>query len=342
MRAPVSHPCHPARCSSPRQGIELPRRATPRLLGLPRGSPREPGRRCSSPTSATDLRYAHSWFARFSRNGRLAAPVSSRGPFDDGPRASGDSSTPPGGGGAAPGGAISPRRFRPRAQTGDSPSDTPVAPASPPGEPAGGRWRQDRFRRPDVNQGGFPGRGAFHRQVLLSRLRARRTWKSFARGPGADAAFASLRREPATGVVALPPPTRLPTSLRLPDGSRPGGLDRAPRVRVIARAWEGPDAACRLLQSMTIREHNCSTVRTPRTVVVVAHGDSSSRGWLRALRHVANRGLTGQGPSRDEPSLAPPAVIAHGGASPQPDRLGHLLSRARGAGAGGPTSPGID
>jgi hypothetical protein len=140
--------------------------------------------------------------------------------------------------------------------------------------------------------------------------------------------------EPATGVVALPPPTRRPTPLRLPDGSRPGGLDCAPRVRVITRAWEGPGAACRLLQSMTIREHNCSTVRTPRTAVVVAHGGSSCRGWLRALRLVANRGLTGQGPRRDEPSLAPPAVIAHGGASPQPDRLGHLLSRARGAGAG--------
>jgi len=84
-------------------------------------------------------------------------------------------------------------------------------------------------------------------------------------------------------------------------------------------------------------------VRTPRTAPAVARLRSSYRGWprssssTRSREHppsTANREFTGQGPSpgfHPTRHLPPRSLAAK--ASPQPDRLGHLLSQTR-CGAG--------
>jgi hypothetical protein len=96
--------------------------------------------------------------------------------------------------------------------------------------------------------------------------------------------------------------------------------------------------------STAIREHIRRTARTPRTSPVVAHERSCFANHRlstaeriaggRACYGVANRDFTGQGPAlgrsaHGEPWLLPPRSLAVG-ALPQPDRLGHLLSRTRG------------
>jgi len=113
--------------------------------------------------------------------------------------------------------------------------------------------------------------------------------------------------EPATSVSALPPRTRLPTRLRDPELSpgvaRPGlaFLGCSPRRR------DGPNVACRLLQPISIREHDRRIVRTPRTVLMVAHERScfSNRSLAETgriaggcARAHANQDVTGQGPAR--------------------------------------------
>jgi hypothetical protein len=87
-------------------------------------------------------------------------------------------------------------------------------------------------------------------------------------------------------------------------------------------------------------------VRTPRTVQMVAHLHSSSRGWLRLVQSArasfrgsvllgaASREFTGQGPRLGciTPHNSPQSLQSQSlttGASPQPDRPGHLLSQAR-------------
>jgi hypothetical protein len=52
-------------------------------------------------------------------------------------------------------------------------------------------------------------------------------------------------------------------------------------------------------------------------------------GWIRPLRSDSNRGFTGQGPDGLSSFRRPPSRLLAAEASPRPDRLGHLLSRAR-------------
>lgn len=144
--------------------------------------------------------------------------------------------------------------------------------------------------------------------------------------------------QPATILSALPPTRRLPTRFRSSSLSRemldPKADGFSPR-----RLW----AKRRLTTSAieTIREHDHVIVRTPLTTRAVARTCSSARArpfgttarWRVAtpLSRQANRDFTAQGQARSSPAL--PATIARGGALPQPVRLGHLLSRRRGAGA---------
>jgi hypothetical protein len=97
----------------------------------------------------------------------------------------------------------------------------------------------------------------------------------------------------------------------------------------------------------SIYEHDRRIVRTPRTVSVVAHQDSSFRGWLHWFQihdfladagrwSAANREFTGQG-REARWRVAPHCLVRLSlrslatRALPQPDRPGHLLSQTRGA-----------
>jgi hypothetical protein len=115
---------------------------------------------------------------------------------------------------------------------------------------------------------------------------------------------------------------------------------------------DGPNVACRLLQPISIREHDRRTVRTPRTALMVAHERScfSNHSLAEAGRIAGGLCASARQPRRHGPGagsrafalyarLLPPRSLAVG-ASPQPDRLGHLMSRARGAAGWRPTLPG--
>lgn len=95
----------------------------------------------------------------------------------------------------------------------------------------------------------------------------------------------------------------------------------------------------------TIDEHNCLIVRTPLTTPEVALEHSSVQahrgqlspplyrlrhGWHRPFRSEANRDFTGQEQSREKSrSRHIDRDRSRSKAFPRPDRLGHLLSRAR-------------
>lgn len=95
----------------------------------------------------------------------------------------------------------------------------------------------------------------------------------------------------------------------------------------------------------TIDEHNCLIVRTPLTTPEVALEHSSVQahrgqlsppryrlrhGWLRPFRSAANRDFTGQEQNRDTSRFHDiDRDRSRSKAFPRPDRLGHLLSRAR-------------
>jgi len=132
---------------------------------------------------------------------------------------------------------------------------------------------------------------AFHRQVLPRvRFRGARLGGSpppvsrlCRRGPGFRRAFA--------------PPMLSP------------GVARPSLALLGSSPWRqgGPNAACRLLQPISIREHDRRTVRTPRTAPMVAHERScfSNRSLAAAeriaggcARGTANQDVTGQGPAR--------------------------------------------
>jgi hypothetical protein len=109
--------------------------------------------------------------------------------------------------------------------------------------------------------------------------------------------------------------------------------------RLFASGREGPRAACRLPAIDTIREHNLGSPEPRMTSPTVARRRSHSRdrdlsiatlscGWRRSFRSAASRDVTGQGPRRGQLASArrlPPRSLA-GRASPQPNRLGHLMS----------------
>lgn len=80
---------------------------------------------------------------------------------------------------------------------------------------------------------------------------------------------------------------------------------------LIAPGREGPRAACRLLQSITTREHNLGSPEPRMTSPTVARRSSHSRdhdlsivtlscGWLCPFRCTASRDVTGQGPRRGQ------------------------------------------
>jgi len=186
----------------------------------------------------------------------------------------------------------------------------------------------------------------FHRQVLPGRAFA-----------------ASIWREPATEFAALPPRSRLPTLLRPLPLSRWRARPK-PNQGLLTHDRRGPRAACRFLQpirptSTTAQSSKprpprpwsptCAAVRYPRTWVRETFHEPGSvnipRTWVRehstylgswngarvaVLRGTANRDFTGQGPARAcaFARLPPPRSLAVE-ASPQPDRLEHLMSRAR-------------
>ena len=210
-------------------------RATPCDLGLPRGSPRRHGEDASrQPLQST---FDTSTRESFDFRARLAPPVRESGAltagcFPDRDRVLPCGAGPPRGNPAPAGCAldgaspasidtrtISPscrpeewvtvavttlaRRFRPSIQGWRSTSDAPCR--SPRGIRAETRIvtkNQDRFRRPHVKEDGI------HGPERLPSTAAPKTSRS---------RDASDWREPATGVAALPPTTRLPTLLHLPD-----------------------------------------------------------------------------------------------------------------------------
>jgi hypothetical protein len=127
------------------------------------------------------------------------------------------------------------------------------------------QWR--RFSRPRR----LPSTGA---PFKLHRLLA-----EGGRRPGRASLTRPVAEEPATSPGALPPPSWLPTLFRLPDGSRPGGLDHHRARGHFTRGWWRPSAACRLLQSNAIREHNRWTTEpgapwpwSPKVTATIAGG----------------------------------------------------------------------
>jgi hypothetical protein len=198
--------------------------------------------------------------------------------------------------------------FSTACQAGDRPLTLSVAPRS--GwirEGSSVPRSQLRFRRPLVK------RSAFHGAERLPPTSA----------PGI--AFAdpfSVRREPATSLVALPPRSWLPTLIRpLPLSRSRARPEAAPGA---VHPWP-PRAARRLPISATdtIHEHNCAIVQTPPTTPVVAHDRSFLHSthlgsWngarVAVLRGTANRDFTGQRPAKAfADARLPPAAIARGG-----------------------------
>jgi hypothetical protein len=214
---------------------ERPVRATPRLLGSPRGSPRRSRRRCFSPTSATDLT-TRAPVVPFDSRAR-GVSRSDRNPRKttdaEAPMANGDATSnhlaairpqvgtrltaraqlqPPRSQlasrrkrarrrRAAP---PSPRRFQPRARLAIMASDAPCR-ASRSARRRATRRTRAASTALSSNEGGFPG---------SERLPS-------TSAPGSP--LSRTRQEPATDLLALPPKSRLPTRFRLPDALAPGG-----------------------------------------------------------------------------------------------------------------------
>jgi hypothetical protein len=153
--------------------------------------------------------------------------------------------------------------------------------------------------------------------------------------------------EPATDLPAWPPEPGFrryfADSMLSHEPARPIDFVRG----LFTHGRDGPRAACRLLQpNRSASTTGLRIVRTPRTVQMVAHLHSSSRGWLRLFQSAraflsealllgaASREFTGQGPRLGcvSPHNLPRPLQSQSlttGASPQPDRPGHLLSQAR-------------
>jgi hypothetical protein len=169
----------------------------------------------------------------------------------------------------------------------------------------------------------FPARSAFHRHVLRLHSQA----------------------APATDLAALPLRSGFRRSFASPMLSHVKA--RSPTVtRAIHPGSRGPRAACRLLQSITIDEHNCLIDRTPLTARGVAPRRSFNRspsvglrrllsscgtGWPNSCSKLSQPRCHGSGARHeDHPMPASFTTIARDGKRfPQPDRLGHLVSRAR-------------
>lgn len=184
--------------------------------------------------------------------------------------------------------------------------------------------------------------GCTRRPMAAERYRSTRT--AFAVPPSRDTAsdgpkrlpstgaprrrFHAAPREPATGTSALPPKTWLPTSSSLAERSRAAELDPAPypmahhpRTDRTERrlSTSATDSTCEHLAKdrSNPAHHTCGL---PRAQLLVA--DS------QAPRGMAGQCVTGQGPARYSPCnarLLSPRSLAER-ASPQPDRIGHLLS----------------
>lgn len=198
------------------------------------------------------------------------------------------------------GGAALSRRFQPRRGPAIRPLTLPVAPRPPPGKPNVRARSQDRFHRSLVKESRF------------SRPEAPSLDKCSLNRPLARSAPAHADRSP-------PPFSRL---CHRRAGFRRlfapfNALARGARPCAIAQAlhlWSrGPRAACRLLQSSAIREHN---LRDPPSPARGLRGYPQSplvRRWPSSFRSTASRGFMGQGPAQPRPVPASPAAIAHGG-----------------------------
>jgi len=129
------------------------------------------------------------------------------------------------------------------------PLTLPVAPRASPGQARRARRAKTASTTPASTGAAFPAESAFHRQVLH---------------PHSQAA-------PATDLAALPPRSGFQRSFAPPmlshEEARPSTI-----ARVIHPGSRGPRAACRLLQSITINEHNYRIDQTPLT-------DNQSRLW---------------------------------------------------------------
>jgi hypothetical protein len=116
----------------------------------------------------------------------------------------------------------------------------------------------------------FPARSAFHRHVLRLHSQA----------------------APATDLAALPLRSGFRRSFASPMLSHVKARSSTV-TRAIRPGSRGPRAACRLLQSITIDEHNRLIDRTPLTARGVAPGRSSNRSPSVGLRRLLSSCGTG-------------------------------------------------
>jgi hypothetical protein len=358
-RQTAPHPCHPTRCE-PALVKETgpPPRATPTRSRLASRLPSSERTRCFSPTSATDSQSEHSRIARLPsaqlalRRPPPAASIAAEAALTsavDGARPPFDDPTPAGR--ALDGAQLSFGRFahgasllvevKSRASArrrclstavfstacgaDDRPLALPVAPRS--------TWKPRLLRGARAaataiasTTSAFPAQSTFHRQSVscriafacscffgdpppISRLCRRRF------GFRRSFATSSLSREEARPDVVI--------------------------HELFTRGREGPNAACRLLQPM--RPASTTAVRpnptrprfwSPRRAACLRRlpfGCLRLRGWRCTFRCTASRESRARGLPRHDASsfgTSPTRSLARG-ASPQPDRLGHLLSHAR-------------
>lgn len=171
---------------------------------------------------------------------------------------------------------------------------------------------QDRFRCPLVKDEQLsPARSAFLRQVLPS--------------------VRSRGQEPATGLAALPPSSRLPALFRPFQCSRMKGLDPARFHRLIARGREDRTP----LVEFCNRERSASTARAIERTLHTAPGSPPRAACLQVAAPLSRRSqprFHGPGAggrlSKRRCRLLPARSLAEE-AYPQPDQLEHLLSQAR-------------
>lgn len=130
----------------------------------------------------------------------------------------------------------------------------------------------------------------------LPPLLRQQEWLSRPEVPSIDKLLLALcTKSPPPFLAALPLPSWLQAPFRPPVLSH--GEARPPTItRAIHPGSRGPHADCRLLQSITITEHNCPIGQTPLTTPEVALEHSSFiNGWQRFFRNAASRVFTGQG-----------------------------------------------
>lgn len=242
--------------------------------------------------------------------------------------------------------ASAPRRFRPRARPGNGPLTLPVAPrlaqsperfAMPEPLPPTARQR-DRLCRPGApsldkcspEREPATGPTALPPMVRLpALLRSPTLSRERARPERRPAGLFTRRREgPRTACRLLQPTRSASTIPDLPNpANRTGGRPPVQPCERDLRAAMPPDASLDLGRRTCVRHLARPNLGRPahlRTTLVtrVAASVLSDR--------AANREVTGQGPRGAVAPfwLLPPRSLA-ARASPQPDRLEHLLSRAR-------------